>query len=316
MLGVWFDGVAPDTMQAILDFHYLGRAKVQGLEGLLTTAKAMNILGVKGQMREVVTKWLLAAVNKDSCLYILNNVPVNFSQVLSLANRHFLFNFEELAGTHEFLLVDENKMEELMKREKINIESEWSLFQHLLRWMRHQDPTHDPQEGQTTRGETLLAHVRWGVLGKDIFRLDVSERDLPDLWQHAEPYVTEALSILKADEDNLEQTTQEHEAGQSAVVRSMRVLLSIRHFSPRGRPAPPRHRPLSSPSPASSTGGHALHHRQISKPRVLLQSGILLPRLLRLHGHSITLSVSLSRPGRRVRRPLHGYLAQKKPPPP
>lgn len=29
------------------------------------------------------------------------------------------------------------------------------------------------QEGQTTRGETLLAHVRWGVLGKDIFRLDV-----------------------------------------------------------------------------------------------------------------------------------------------
>mmetsp|Transcript_29738 Transcript_29738/g.68207 ORF Transcript_29738/g.68207 Transcript_29738/m.68207 type:complete len:261 (-) Transcript_29738:59-841(-) len=235
---VWLDSVAPDAMQAILEFHYLGCAVVHGLGGLLDVAQAMAVVGIKAEMKGVVQKMLHAAVNLETCMYILNNVPVNFPQAFSYAWRWFVYHFEECAKTDEFLFMEENKMEELMKQEKINCDSEFSLLQHLLRWMRYKNPANVHEEGASIRGEGQLANVRWGaigqlVLGKDVYR----NRSVEDIWDLAEPYVSEALMVLARGVDKLPEMVEEHARGGRT---QSRMLLSTRHYFSRSRVEPPK----------------------------------------------------------------------------
>ena len=100
-----------------------------------------------------------------------------------------------------------DQVEELLRQDRINADSEWSLYQHLLRWMsHHSDPSESllapADETGPVRGGHLLAHVRWPLLGKEVLWKQVwHHQSLGNMWHHAEPYVAEATMLLNASEE-------------------------------------------------------------------------------------------------------------------
>lgn len=104
----------PDAVQAILDYHYVGKVTIRGLEALLALAFAVQELGVS-HMKEFISKKIVECVNAETCVAIMQRSPQEWREPFHVAWRFALAQFDQVARSSSFLKLDKSRLEELLR---------------------------------------------------------------------------------------------------------------------------------------------------------------------------------------------------------
>jgi len=134
----------PDAVQAIVEYHYLGKVTINGLDALLALAAAVHELQVES-MVELVTRKIIESVNAETCVAIMQRTPREWKEPFHVTFRFALAKFELVAQSSSFLKLDVNRLEELLKHDGLCVASEYDLYQHTVRWMCSDDPDIDAE---------------------------------------------------------------------------------------------------------------------------------------------------------------------------
>ena len=137
-------------------------------------------------VRDVLEAAAIRSLNIHSCPPLLDTRSSGASlSALSAAVRSFaLRNFEELAGTDEFLALGEEALGSLLEADELNASAEERVFEALIAWMTHpaprppatavsppldapaacDAPIRASQPPAALRGESLLGAVRFPLM--------------------------------------------------------------------------------------------------------------------------------------------------------
>eukprot|EP00960_Hanusia_phi_P067438 766632-Hanusia_phi.AAC.1 len=250
-----FPQIHPKAMYYILEYHYLGQTTLPSLEVLLLFANAVKELEIEDLINTVKDK-ISRSVNAETCVPIMQRSPpavccsllsspngnyfYQWTEPFHAAWRFALSNFEDVAKSSTFLHLDAHRLEELLKQDQLNVNSEWDLYQHLLRWMCSgdaEDISHAEvvegffaNNGVARRGHSLLSLVRWPLLGSEKLTRLVwrDKRLIGNFWSEAQPYVEEAMALLLAGAQR-DEIVAAHHAGE----KSCELHLSEIHWTPR-----------------------------------------------------------------------------------
>ena len=104
----------PDAVQGILEYHYVGKVCVRGLESLLALAFAVQELGVH-HMKDLISRKIVESVNAETCVAIIQRSPQEWREPFHVAWRFALSQVDQVARSSSFLKLDKSRLEELLR---------------------------------------------------------------------------------------------------------------------------------------------------------------------------------------------------------
>lgn len=129
--------VDPDILSCLLDFAYTGKLTINqsNVEGLICTSSRLQFQTV----RTVCSRYLQHQIDATNCLGILEFGEINgCPEVVAKAWAFLLENFEAVQQGEEFLLLEKERLVSCLRREGLQIRSECTRVQAILKWVGHQ----------------------------------------------------------------------------------------------------------------------------------------------------------------------------------
>lgn len=163
MKEVFIPDVTSEMMELIIDYAYTRENQVTGenVELLLPVADQFHVLGLV----KACCNFLKSEVTPENVLGIRNFAKHYFCSSLErYAHRYAMEHFTEIAqNQNEILQLSLTEMMELISSEELNVRSEETVFDCVLRWINH-----DP-DGRKQNIVPLMKCVRLGLLSTTYF---------------------------------------------------------------------------------------------------------------------------------------------------
>ncbi|XP_029005141.1 kelch-like protein 30 isoform X3 [Betta splendens] len=132
--------VDPDILSCLLDFAYSGKLTINqsNVEGLICTSSQLQFHTV----RAVCSRYLQHQIDATNCLGILEFGEIHgCPEVVAKAWAFLLENFEALQQGEEFLLLGKDRLVSCLSNEGLQIRSECTRVEAILKWVRHHKET-------------------------------------------------------------------------------------------------------------------------------------------------------------------------------
>jgi kelch-like protein 10 len=155
-------GTDSKTLQSLLDFCYTGKCSVSGetVNTLLSIADHFAILGVV----QLCCKFLMSRMEPETCLGIYKFARQFFCpQLLREGRLYILYHFKQVLRSAEFLELEFEELEDLLRDDLLNIRNEEMVFEAIKKWMEFKPGT------RNGRLVELLQCIRFGLMSYRYF---------------------------------------------------------------------------------------------------------------------------------------------------
>uniref|UniRef100_UPI00398F345E kelch-like protein 12 n=1 Tax=Pristiophorus japonicus TaxID=55135 RepID=UPI00398F345E len=129
-------GLTASTMEILLDFVYTEtvHVTVENVQELLPAACLLQLKGVK----QACCEFLESQLDPSNCLGIQEFAETHSCVDLMLAAEIFSQkNFPEVVQHEEFMLLNKEEVEKLIRCDEIQVDSEEPVFEAVLNWVKH-----------------------------------------------------------------------------------------------------------------------------------------------------------------------------------
>ncbi|XP_059206228.1 kelch-like protein 10 [Centropristis striata] len=164
-------GLSPDIMQLVIDFAYTGCVSVteDNVQELLQAADYLNVMGIV----QTCCNFLGEQLCPKNCIGIFHFTNICFaSELQRKAYRYIIDHFEEVVFSEEFLQLSVQELNEIIKRDDLNVRKESAVYEAVLRWIAHK------LEDRKGHIAALLSKVRLVLTGMDYIRINVMSNEL------------------------------------------------------------------------------------------------------------------------------------------
>ena len=136
-------GITANGLRIIIDFAYTGELKLntQNVEDVLSAATHLQV----SDAMDLCSKYLETSISVRNCVDILNIAELySLDPLHQAATRFMLHNFEELAESEQFPMLNSSQLSQLLAKNSLRVTSEFVLFNLVLKWIRY-DPAEREQ---------------------------------------------------------------------------------------------------------------------------------------------------------------------------
>ena len=136
-------GITANGLRIIVDFAYTGELKLntQNVEDVLSAATHLQV----SDAMDLCSKYLETSISVRNCVDILNIAELySLDPLHQAATRFMLHNFEELAESEQFPMLNSSQLSQLLAKNSLRVTSEFVLFNLVLKWIRY-DPAEREQ---------------------------------------------------------------------------------------------------------------------------------------------------------------------------
>ena len=133
---VTINNVDPDALEALINYAYTSKLeiKVNTVENLLASACLLQVDDVRNACCEFMKKQL----HPSNCLGIRAFADAHgCDQLFNIANDYAKDNFSEVCKNQEFLLLNCDQLNEILRVDDLNVSQEEEVFHALLSWVHH-----------------------------------------------------------------------------------------------------------------------------------------------------------------------------------
>ena len=142
----------------------------QGIKELVHIGRIADKYGMD-EVCNAVEDEVLMSLTLDTCGELLMEAgTAGLARVERQSRSMALDRFESFAGTEGFLSLSEPVFGSLLSDEGLHASAEEAVFAALVRWMMapmHTEPEEERGDRIIIRGEGLLQHIRFGLMGRD-----------------------------------------------------------------------------------------------------------------------------------------------------
>ncbi|NWH36815.1 KLH12 protein, partial [Chloropsis hardwickii] len=150
-------GLTASTMEILLDFVYTEtvHVTVENVQELLPAACLLQLKGVK----QACCEFLESQLDPSNCLGIRDFAEThNCVDLMQAAEIFSQKHFPEVVQHEEFILLNQEEVEKLIKCDEIQVDSEEPVFEAVINWVKH-----SKKEREASLPE-LLQYVRMPLL--------------------------------------------------------------------------------------------------------------------------------------------------------
>ncbi|KAF4800583.1 kelch like family member 12 [Turdus rufiventris] len=150
-------GLTASTMEILLDFVYTEtvHVTVENVQELLPAACLLQLKGVK----QACCEFLESQLDPSNCLGIRDFAEThNCVDLMQAAEVFSQKHFPEVVQHEEFILLNQEEVEKLIKCDEIQVDSEEPVFEAVINWVKH-----SKKEREASLPE-LLQYVRMPLL--------------------------------------------------------------------------------------------------------------------------------------------------------
>lgn len=136
-------GITANGLRIIIDFAYTGELKLntQNVEDVLSAATHLQV----SDAMDLCSKYLETSISVRNCVDILNIAELySLDPLHQAATRFMLHDFEELAESEQFPMLNSSQLSQLLAKNSLRVTSEFVLFNLVLKWIRY-DPAEREQ---------------------------------------------------------------------------------------------------------------------------------------------------------------------------
>lgn len=160
-----------DALWYLVRYFYTGTIDLleDNVETLLATASLLQL----GCIVEACCQFLIKQLHPSNCLGIRSFADLHgCANLLQTSNVYTNDYFMEVIKNQEFLVLSANEVAILLQSDDLNVSSEESVFDALLRWLEH-DPGNRQKEASR-----LLAYVKLPLLSPAFLTDNVENNEL------------------------------------------------------------------------------------------------------------------------------------------
>ncbi|XP_001606539.1 kelch-like protein 5 [Nasonia vitripennis] len=175
-----------DALWNLIRYFYTGTIDLleDNVETLLATASLLQLDNIV----EACCQFLIKQLHPSNCLGIRRFADIHgCANLLKTANVYTNDHFMEVIKNQEFLLLSADDVATLLQSDDLNVSSEESVFDALLRWLEH-DPKNRKQEASR-----LLAFVKLPLLSPTFLTDHVENNEMFQEQRSAQVLIMEAL---------------------------------------------------------------------------------------------------------------------------
>lgn len=146
-----------DALWTLVRYFYTGTIDLleDNVETLLATASLLQLNSIV----EACCQFLIKQLHPSNCLGIRRFADIHgCSNLLKTANLYTNDHFMEVIKNQEFLMLSADDVATLLQSDDLNVSSEESVFDALLRWLEHEPKTRQQEASR------LLAFVKLPLL--------------------------------------------------------------------------------------------------------------------------------------------------------
>lgn len=146
-----------ESVSHIVDYAYTGSIHIhqENVQNLLGAASLFQILPIQ----KACAKFLETQIDNSNCIGIFNFAHIhNCDSLRQKAREHIDKNFTEVCQGEEFLYLSEEKIQDLISSDELNVDREDIVFEAVMKWILE-----DEEERRSFIGN-LLPHIRLGLL--------------------------------------------------------------------------------------------------------------------------------------------------------
>uniref|UniRef100_A0A3P8WFE5 Kelch like family member 10 n=3 Tax=Cynoglossus semilaevis TaxID=244447 RepID=A0A3P8WFE5_CYNSE len=129
-------GVSPGIMQLIIEFAYTGSIPVSkdNVQYLMEASDMLLVISVA----KACSDFLCQQISRNNCIGMWQYAKFYFyTDLRNKAYRFITDHFEEVYPGEEFLHLSVQELAEILGSDQLNLRSEGSVFEAILRWMSH-----------------------------------------------------------------------------------------------------------------------------------------------------------------------------------
>lgn len=130
------NGIEPCSLKALVDYAYTASIRLTegNVQSLLSAASALQF----DEVQEACSQFLLRQLDADNCLGIKRFAEVHgCTQLYSAAEVYSTHYFSEVHKSEEFLGISLDEIKSLLRSDKLNIATEYEVFEATLKWLNH-----------------------------------------------------------------------------------------------------------------------------------------------------------------------------------
>ncbi|NXC37714.1 KLH12 protein, partial [Penelope pileata] len=176
-------GLTASTMEILLDFVYTEtvHVTVENVQELLPAACLLQLKGVK----QACCEFLESQLDPSNCLGIRDFAEThNCVDLMQAAEVFSQKHFPEVVQHEEFILLNQEEVEKLIKCDEIQVDSEEPVFEAVINWVKHSKKEREaslPELLQYVRMPLLTPRYITDVIDTEPFiRCSLQCRDLVD----------------------------------------------------------------------------------------------------------------------------------------
>ncbi|XP_067417096.1 kelch-like protein 6 [Emydura macquarii macquarii] len=157
---VFLKGIAPFTIQSILNYLYLEEILLtaETAEELFIASSRLQIL----PLEEIISRFLVKNISMENCLGIYALAYAhNHKDLLHAAMHHISLNFGLISEDYDFMCLDLSTLTSIISSDDLVVASELVVYRAAQRWMRF-------QPAERLRGfAVLMRHIRLPFLTRE-----------------------------------------------------------------------------------------------------------------------------------------------------
>lgn len=147
-------GVTALGLKVVVDFVYTGMLAltIENVEEVLSAATHLQVsIAV-----DLCSKYLEMAITVDNCVDILNLSELyTLATMCTRARQFILENFEVVADSEQYFKLTARQLASMLAENSLRVNSEYRLFELVLRWIKHDRDTRQPFVAELMRGIRL-----------------------------------------------------------------------------------------------------------------------------------------------------------------
>ena len=168
---VTLKNVDGEGLKRAVGYAYSGSIEISEntVQGVLTTASLLGLPRIVSACAKFMTKHITVA----NCLGIREFSRLHeLSDLSSAANKFAMSNFSKVWKAEEFLGLAVEELEDFVKSDQINVNSEEDVYEAVTRWLKS-----SPEE-RSEHSDRLYAHVRLPILPLNFIKSVVKQNEL------------------------------------------------------------------------------------------------------------------------------------------
>ena len=150
--------VEAEAVQLIISYAYTGKVQITrtNAQSLLVAASLFQIMPIQ----KACARFMETQLDVCNCVGVYCFAHIHMCGELKAKAREFMEkNFTEVSQGEEFVNLPNDKMEELISSNELNVDKEEVVYEALVRWVEHDEAS------RLSRMSKLLPCVRFGLLG-------------------------------------------------------------------------------------------------------------------------------------------------------